>query len=76
MKYQIIKGRFGEGWKPGDIVDMDFQAARVRLEVGDIVKAEEVKEEGKKEATNLKCDVCGFVAKSEFGLTVHKRKHK
>jgi hypothetical protein len=75
MKYLIKKGRWGEGWKPGDIVAMDFQAARVRLEVGDIVEyKEETKKEPKEE--NLKCDVCGFVAKSEFGLTVHKRKHK
>ena len=75
-KYKIIKGKFGEGWKPNDVVAMDFEAARVRLEIGDIVKVEEEPKEKIKEEVNLKCDVCGFVAKSEFGLTVHKRKHK
>lgn len=66
MKYRILKGKFGEGWKPGDIVDMDFRAARVRQETGDI---EIYKEE------NFKCDECDFVAKNVNGLRLHKRKH-
>ena len=30
------------------------------------------------EVNSLRCDFkgCGFIAKSEFGLTVHKRRHK
>ena len=28
-----------------------------------------------KETDKLVCEVCGFKAKSEFGLTVHSRKH-
>jgi len=29
-----------------------------------------------KEANPLECPICGFVAKNEFGLMAHKRKHK
>lgn len=37
MKYKVlVNGRFGEGWKAGDIVAMDDEAARVPLEEGAI----------------------------------------
>ena len=82
MKYKIIKGRFGEGWKPGDIVDIDFAASRVRLEVGDIevYKEPEVTSCGelaKPEESKPKfgCDECDFIAKNANGLRLHKRKH-
>lgn len=29
-----------------------------------------------KDGQDLKCGVCGFEAKSDFGLMVHKKKHK
>lgn len=44
MKFRIINskdGRWGEGWKNGDIVDMDWAAAKVALEVGEIEIYEE-----------------------------------
>lgn len=41
-KYKIlVSGRFMEGWKPGDIVDMDDEAARVPLEEGAIERIPE-----------------------------------
>ena len=39
MKFKILthdNNRWGEGWKFGDIVDMDYEAARVPLENGEI----------------------------------------
>lgn len=36
MKVRILKGRYGEGWMPGDIVNMDWEAARVRIDDGDV----------------------------------------
>lgn len=42
-----------------------------------IEKEEEKKEEVETEDNPLKCDVCGFVSKSKFGLQAHKRlKHR
>lgn len=38
-------------------------------------KPVEVKEEVKENINPLECEQCGFVAKSEFGLHVHKQKH-
>ena len=67
MKYKIIKGRFGEGWKPGDVVDMDFNAARVRVEDGDI--------EPYREDVDFKCSECEFIAKNANGLRLHNKKH-
>ncbi|MFA6790195.1 MAG: C2H2-type zinc finger protein [Parcubacteria group bacterium] len=83
MKYRILttKGsRWGEGWQYGDIVEMDFPAARVPLMNGEI---EEVKEEIKKEVNpeketeeGFKCEVCGKVCKNKIGLQSHMRTHK
>ena len=43
MKYRVnVTGRFGEGWKEGDIVDMDFESARVPLQQGEISEHKEV----------------------------------
>jgi hypothetical protein len=44
MKFRIINsepGRWGEGWVNGDIVDLDWQAAKVALESGEIEIYEE-----------------------------------
>ncbi|HCJ66563.1 MAG TPA: hypothetical protein DHV62_04370 [Elusimicrobia bacterium] len=41
MKVRIIKGTYGEGWLPGDVVNMDYAAAIVRLQNGDMVEVEE-----------------------------------
>ena len=42
MKVRVIEPqRFGEGWKKDQIVDMDAEAARVPLEKGYVVLAEE-----------------------------------
>lgn len=34
--YKVLGGRWGEGHKPGDIVEMDENAALVRVEKGDL----------------------------------------
>ena len=44
-KYKVIKGKWAEGYKPGDIIELDPEAAKARVELGEL---EEVKE-GKKE---------------------------
>lgn len=42
MRYRIlINGRFGEGWKKGEIVAIDDEAARVPLEEGVIEPVED-----------------------------------
>lgn len=34
-KYQVlVDGQFGEGWMSGDVIEMDSQAALVRLQLG------------------------------------------
>lgn len=33
-KLRILSGRWGEGWKPGDVVEMDTEAARIAVEDG------------------------------------------
>lgn len=38
---KIIIPRFGEGWKTGEIVAMDYEAARVPLEQGEVELYEE-----------------------------------
>ncbi len=38
------------------------------------IKEAEVKTEPKED--KLKCEVCGFIAKSSFGLSIHQNKHK
>lgn len=45
MKYKVLGGRWGEGYNVGDIIDIDLEAARVRLELGELeeAKIEEVK---------------------------------
>ena len=46
-KFKVLKDKvFGEGWTAGQIVDMDENSAKVRLEKGDIERAvkEQVKE--------------------------------
>lgn len=37
----MVNHRFGEGWKAGDIVDMDYESARVPLQEGAIVEISE-----------------------------------
>lgn len=44
MKYKVLGGRWGEGYEVGQIIDIDLDAAKVRLELGEL---EEVK--GKEE---------------------------
>lgn len=71
----LVDGRFGEGWKTGDIVDMDDNAARVPLEEGAIeIYKEEVKEAVKEEVKEeFVCPYCGAKAKSKAGLAAHIR---
>ena len=40
MKYRVLTNRFAE-WNEGDIADMDWEAARVPLELGEIEPYEE-----------------------------------
>lgn len=34
--YRVLGGNWGEGYKPGDIIELDFEAAKKRLEDGDV----------------------------------------
>lgn len=43
----LMDGKFGEGYKAGDIITMDTDAAEVRLSLGEIEPAEDVKAEKK-----------------------------
>lgn len=47
MKYKVIGGKWGEGYVPGQIINIDLDAAKVRLELGELVevKDEKIKEE-------------------------------
>lgn len=85
MKYRVlVNNRFGEGWKAGDVVDMDYEAARVPLQE----KAIEIYREGDiiKEQIDLGdiagnavmvekyyCKECKKEFKSLAGLRNHKR---
>lgn len=40
MKYKVLGGKWGEGYEVGQIIDIDLDAAKVRLELGEL---EEVK---------------------------------
>jgi SAM-dependent methyltransferase len=86
--YRILNdenGRWGEGYKKGDIVSFDYEAAKVALEAGDIemyrMEEKEVKlpdslvEEILKEAPKFVCKVCGKVCKNAIGLSGHSRSH-
>lgn len=55
-KYIVKGGNWGEGYVPGDEIELDTNAARVRLEKGEIEPVPTKKEEPKKEApkTNKK----------------------
>ena len=47
-KYKVIKGKWAEGYKPGDIIELDPEAAKARVELGEleeIGKEKEVKKE-------------------------------
>ena len=35
-RYEVLGGRWGEGHKPGDVIDLDENAARARVESGDL----------------------------------------
>ena len=51
--FKVLKDRrFGEGWKIGDVVEMDDQAALVPLQEGDIERYFE----GPKEPEGLKAE--------------------
>ena len=95
MKFRILthdRGRWGEGWQFGDIVDIDHEAARVPLEnreielftkveaVALIEELDEVKslavEENGKPEPTFECGVCGKICASPLGLSAHKRSHK
>lgn len=64
----LLNGRFGEGWKTGDIIEMDWNAARVPVEEGALeiyISKSELERSGEfgilKEAEELryKCGKCG-----------------
>ena len=61
MKYKVLGGRWGEGYKAGDIINIDLEAAQVRLQLGELeevnetekpVQKEQVAEEKKEENTS------------------------
>lgn len=68
MKYKILTNRFSE-WSYGDIADIDFEAARVALEKGEIVPFKESEAE-------FVCEECQKVCKNKLGLSAHMRSHK
>ena len=73
--YRVLKsGRFGEGWKAGEIVPMDWEAARVPLEEGSIELVSYDKPEPEVEKT-FKCE-CGKSFKNQGGLNLHQRRCK
>jgi len=87
--YKILSapaGRWGEGYQVGDIVDFDFDAARVAIENREIepvgsLSNEKEKDEIKKEVVNEIegndiCAICGKVCKSRIGLASHLRTHQ
>lgn len=81
MKYRILttKGsRWGEGWQFGDIVEMDFPAARVPLMNKEIEEVKEETKEPKEEPKEegFKCEICGKVCKNKIGMQSHMRTHK
>jgi hypothetical protein len=41
MKFKVLGGHWGEGWLPGDVVEMDLEAAKVRLELGELEEAKD-----------------------------------
>jgi len=36
MKYKVLGGKWGEGYEVGQIIDIDLDAAKVRLELGEL----------------------------------------
>lgn len=36
MKYRVLGGRWGEGYAVGDIINIDLDAARIRLQLGEL----------------------------------------
>lgn len=39
----VVGGRWGEGWKPGDVINIDLDAAKIRLELGELVEVKDGK---------------------------------
>lgn len=73
--YRVLKnGRFGEGWAAGDVVPMDWEAARVPLEEGSI-ELVSYEKPVKEEVKEFKCE-CGKSFKNQGGLNLHKRRCK
>lgn len=74
--------RFGEGWKIGDVVAMDWESARVPLEEGSVEMVSEspeivaVKEVETKQTEVFICTECGKVCKNKIGLSGHMKSHK
>lgn len=73
MKFKVLGGQWGEGYMVGDIIDLDFVAAQVRLRLGEI---ELLVEKEDNVEPPLKCKDCDFVAKNEYGLKIHSKKHQ
>ncbi len=63
--YRVTRNNaFGEGWRQGEIIEMDYQAARVRLEEGDL---EFVSDEapGAKKSVEVPSEPISTVAKED-----------
>ena len=43
MAYKVLGGNWGEGHQPGDVINLDDRAARVRLALGEIEEVIEPK---------------------------------
>lgn len=46
-----------------------------RAEFEVVMPEKEIQEKLIEKNNPLECEICGFIAKSEFGISVHKRKH-
>lgn len=68
MKYKVLGGKWGENYEVGQIIDIDLDAARVRLELGELeeVKNEEIIQK-KEEKTEETVDVLGEEEKAKRG---------
>lgn len=84
MKYKVLTDRFAE-WNPGDIADIDDEAARVPLEAGEVVPyhgntlttkeviRDTIVEEipAKADGGEFNCEGCGRVFTTLQGKTIH-----
>jgi len=60
----------------GYIAEVPLGLANLLLPTGQFTAVSEKPKEIPKPVDKTLCEICGFKAKSEYGILVHKRKHK